>query len=66
MVHVAVEHARKLGGTRVEALFKPTAKNKPCLTFWLGSGFAMDGDERFVWDASKPYVLPDAIRLELR
>lgn len=66
MVHVAVEDARKLGATRVEAHFKPTAKNKPCLSFWLGSGFAMNGDQRFVWDATKPYVLPDVIRLERR
>ncbi len=65
MVHLAVEHARAQGAPRVEALFRQTAKNKPCLTFWQGSGFTNDGD-RFVWDASKPYGLPDAIRLDLR
>jgi FkbH-like protein len=66
MVHIAVEHARKVGATRVEAHFKPTAKNKPCLSFWLGSGFTVEGDQRFVWNAARPYALPDVIRLELK
>jgi FkbH-like protein len=66
MVHVAVERARAQGAQRVVAHFRPTAKNKPCLSFWQGSGFANDGGERFSWDSSKPYALPDVVRLELR
>jgi FkbH-like protein len=66
MVHVAVERARAQGARRVVATFRPTAKNKPCLTFWQGSGFANDGDTLFSWDAEKPYALPEAVRLELR
>jgi FkbH-like protein len=66
MVHVAVERARALGARRVLAHFRPTAKNKPCLSFWQGSGFANDGDERFTWDSNEPYALPDVVRLELR
>ncbi len=66
MVHVAVERARLLGAQRVVAHFRPTAKNKPCLSFWQGSGFANEGDEHFSWDATNAYALPEVVRLELR
>jgi FkbH-like protein len=65
MVHVAVAHARADRAKHVEAHFLPTAKNKPCLTFWQGSGFASDADMRFVWDASREYALPEPITLEV-
>jgi FkbH-like protein len=66
MVHVAVEHARAKGAERVLAQLLPTAKNKPCLTFWEGSGFARGEEHRFVWDASRAYALPEAIDLEVQ
>ncbi len=64
MVHVAVAHARAAGATRVEARYLKTAKNKPTLDFWTGSGFAVDG-ELFSWDAGAPFELPRAIALEM-
>ena len=63
MLHVAIAEAARLGLTSVEARYLPTAKNKPCLSFFQGSGFRRDG-ERFVWDAAQPFVLPEAIALE--
>jgi FkbH-like protein len=66
MVHVAVEHARARGAQKILAHFRPTAKNKPCLSFWQSSGFSNAGDELFSWDSGKPYALPDAIQLELQ
>ena len=64
MVHVAVEHARSLGATEIEAPLLPTAKNKPCLTFWQGSGFTPRGETSFTWDASGSYARPPMIALE--
>ena len=66
MVHLAVEHARSRGAERVEAHFIATAKNKPCLTFWQGSGFTCQDGKTFVWDGRGTYALPEAIRLEWR
>ncbi|HET9452173.1 MAG TPA: HAD-IIIC family phosphatase, partial [Aggregicoccus sp.] len=63
MVALAVAHARKLGLSEVVADFLPTAKNKPCLGFWEGSGFTREGN-RFRWDASQPYAVPSFIQLE--
>jgi len=43
---------------------RPTAKNKPCLSFWLTTGFSSEGDRRFTWDAGQPFGLPEAIALD--
>ena len=40
MVHLAVTAAREHALATVVAPYRATAKNKPCLTFWRGSGFA--------------------------
>jgi FkbH-like protein len=66
MVHLAVEHARSRGAERIEAIFVPTSKNKPCLTFWQSSGFGCDDGQTFVWDARNPYSLPGPVQLEWR
>ncbi|MEO7097578.1 MAG: HAD-IIIC family phosphatase, partial [Polyangiales bacterium] len=65
MVHLVVDRARALGATEVEATLLTTKKNKPCLGFFEGSGLTHAGEQRFTWDASKPYELPAAIRLEV-
>lgn len=65
MVHFAVARAREAGAERVVAQYLPTAKNKPCLTFWQGSGFAATDENRFVWDAAQPYALPDVVDLSM-
>jgi FkbH-like protein len=64
MLHLAVEHARSLGLERLEAHFKPTAKNKPCREWFDASGLRKEGDDLYVWKTSAAYSLPDAIRLE--
>jgi FkbH-like protein len=66
MVHVAVAAAIARSASCVRAQYLPTAKNKPCLSFWQTSGFRNDADTLFTWDTAKPYALPDAIRLEWR
>jgi FkbH-like protein len=64
MAHIACEHARSRGAARLQARLIPTAKNKPCLTFWKGSAFACEEETCFVWDASQPFPLPETIELE--
>lgn len=63
MVHMAVEAARERSASFVLAEYKATPKNKPCLTFWLSSGFANSGERTFRWEASQPYALPASIAL---
>ncbi|HLK31810.1 MAG TPA: HAD-IIIC family phosphatase [Terriglobales bacterium] len=64
MIAVCLGHARALGVERVRADFAPTAKNRPCLDFWLGSGFAHDQDKNsFSWDLAKLYPAPPAVEI---
>ena len=64
MVHMAVTVAREQAAKVVLAQHIATAKNKPCLTFWLGSGFAQGENGEFRWNPDQPYVLPDPISLD--
>jgi predicted enzyme involved in methoxymalonyl-ACP biosynthesis len=62
MVHMAVA-AASARASKLVAKYLPTAKNKPCHTFWKGSGFVESADGSFSWDASLPYALPEPIHL---
>lgn len=64
MMHVAVASARARGARRLLALYRPTAKNKPCHGFLAASGLATEDDTRFVWDCGRPYELPAAVSLD--
>jgi FkbH-like protein len=65
MAHLAVEWALERSLVGVEALYIPSAKNKPCHDFWKErSRFASADEKRFVWDISEPYALPECITLE--
>lgn len=62
MAAVAAAEARDNGATTVEALFVPTAKNRPTLDFFSErSGFSVRDEHRFVWDADSDYPLPGFI-----
>jgi FkbH-like protein len=63
MVHWLVVQARKLGAAEVMAEYLPTEKNRPCREFWERSGFSRNGENTFIWDASRPYPLPEFISL---
>jgi FkbH-like protein len=64
MVHQAVEWARGVGLSRVEATYLPTAKNAPCHDFWRRSGFLASADDtQFSWDTEQPYPLPPCVSL---
>jgi len=64
MAHMAVAAARDQGASRVVVEYRPTAKNKPTLSFWRSSGFTNADDREFHWDASQSYPLPEPIHLE--
>jgi FkbH-like protein len=65
MVHMAVDWSRGHGAKEIRAVHLPTAKNKPCLTFWQQQSKFTSGDgATFTWDASAAYEAPEAIALE--
>jgi len=68
MLHVAIEFAHTLGLHYVCAVYRETAKNRPCLEFWSkSSGFTQEpGTTRFVWDVSRDYPQPEPVALCLR
>jgi FkbH-like protein len=64
MVHIAVASAIDRGATTVLAKYLPTAKNKPCLSFWQSSGFEPVEQNVFSWKTADAYPLHDAISLD--
>jgi len=63
IVHVAVAAGAARSARTVQARYIPTAKNKPCLSFWKASGFHNEADSVFTWNVDEPFALPDAITL---
>ena len=64
MLAVTVEYCRSRGLHDLTATYIPTAKNKPCLDFWLTSGFTFDSaTQSFRWTLDKPYPFPRGIKL---
>jgi len=64
LAHIAVEYARSTGAETVVADYLKTSKNKPCLDFWVGSGFKSEDLQTFSWSAKETYPLPEALQLE--
>ncbi len=62
MLAVAVDRAQAAGAAEVKAEYIPTAKNTPCLAFFMrNSGFKANDDHSFTWQASKTYARPPHI-----
>jgi len=65
MLYRAVHYARSKGLTDVRARFFPTEMNKPCLDFWLRSGFIYRAtDNEFWWDVKNHYPNSESIMLD--
>src|SRR5262249_22784855 len=64
MVHMAVQAAREAGASTLRVEYQPTPKNKPCLSFWQGSGFSNQDDGVFGWDLTTRFELPGPIELD--
>lgn len=58
----AVQRATALGCAELQAKFLPTAKNKPCYTFWQKSGFAHDEQTNvFSWRTNQTFAAPEGV-----
>jgi FkbH-like protein len=65
MVHAIFERAQAWGLKTVIAEYLPTPKNKPCLEFWMKSGFSQQpGTTTFSRPVAAGYPLHKAITLE--
>jgi len=64
MAHLAVQAAARAKCDTVVARLIPTAKNRPCLAFWQGSGFSETGQNVFQWTTERDYPKPPFIALE--
>jgi FkbH-like protein len=64
MVAFAVQYCASAGLKELHAKYIPTPKNKPCLKFWLSSGFSHDENEkRFTWLLDKPYPFSEGVKI---
>lgn len=62
---VLVDGARKHGAKILTAEYLATPKNRPCLEFWMRSGFEHDEiTQTFSWLLSKSYLMPKQLALE--
>lgn len=66
MVAFAAEYCSGLGLREVRADYLLTAKNNPCLKFWMSSGFSYDEKtSRFTWPLTRIYGFPLGITIHL-
>ena len=63
MLNSAIEIASKANAARLEARYKPTSKNEPCLQFFDQSGLNRDGS-LFFWTIGAAYSIPDFIKVD--
>jgi len=64
MVAFAASYCKGLGLTELRADYLPTAKNKPCLKFWMSSGFSFEEEQnRFTWPLNMHYAFPEDIKI---
>jgi FkbH-like protein len=65
MIHALFERARSWELEEIRAQYLPTPKNKPCLEFWLKSGFTHDPQTHlFTRKVAAGFPLPGPVRLE--
>jgi FkbH-like protein len=65
MLYKAISDAKKNGVKQTIAEYIQTAKNKPCLEFWMKSGFEKCSDSFiFEWNNENPYPPPASIEIE--
>jgi FkbH-like protein len=66
MLSLAVRHAREENLPKVVAMYRPTAKNKPCLDFFLRSGCRQEMDgSTFAWNTVEDHPFPAQVTVQL-
>ncbi len=64
MVAFAAQHCAAVELRELQARYLETAKNKPCLRFWMASGFSFaEEGSRFSWQLNQPYEYPRGIEI---
>ena len=64
MLHTAISYAQSFGINHICAKYLPTSKNRPCLEFFKGAGFAFDVKNNvFTWQTKKTYNFPSCISI---
>ncbi len=64
MLAFASQYCASLGLRELRAHYLPTLKNKPCLEFWMSSGFLHDEKQNwFAWLLSQRYPYPRGINI---
>jgi len=63
MLRAALQWARQAGLSELYAVYRPTAKNKPCLDFFERSGLHSPAEHVFEWDLRREYPACAAVRL---
>ena len=63
MIQVACNWICSCGLTRLEAAYRPTPKNLPCLEFLKKSGSEEEGTGIFVWNTAKQHPDTSAVRI---
>jgi FkbH-like protein len=62
IVAAAISRARERHAHVLVADYRATEKNKPCLDFWMRSGFRInEHDASFRWNPDDAYLAPDCI-----
>jgi FkbH-like protein len=64
MVAFAARYCAGLGLEKLQADYLSTPKNKPCLKFWMSSGFSVnERGTQFTWKLSQPYLFSEGIKI---
>jgi FkbH-like protein len=64
MLYTVMEYAQSTGLNKVYANYQSTAKNKPCLDFFINTvpKFEQTGSS-FSWNLKNPYPVPDSLEI---
>lgn len=63
MLYIILNHAQTAGLTEVYARYIPTAKNKPCLSFFERAAGAANGNNIFTWELRREYPAPAPVKI---
>jgi FkbH-like protein len=66
MLYIATKYVKSIGLHEIYAEYLPTPKNKPCLNFWMKSGFSYYKPKNtFYWSTINEYPMPKQVQIEI-
>ena len=63
MLACAAQYGATLGLKDLQAHYRPTPKNGPCLNFLKSCGFAVENENVYVWQLKQTYPFPEGIEI---